>query len=106
MSGRLKQRLALACAIAHDPSVLFLDEPTAGVDPASRREFWKRIHDLAAGGKTILVTTHYMDEAAQCGRLAFLSAGKLIAVGSPPDRPKQFGQAAVGAVCVAWRMRR
>src|SRR5216110_3508324 len=92
LSGGWKQRLALACATAHRPPVLFLDEPTAGVDPASRRRFWERIHELAHGGTTILVTTHYMDEAAQCTRLAFLSRGHLIAVGTPAEIPSMFKQ--------------
>jgi ABC-2 type transport system ATP-binding protein len=105
LSGGWKQRLALACATAHDPPVLFLDEPTAGVDPASRREFWTRIHALAASGTTILVTTHYMDEAAQCKRLAFLSRGHLIAVGTPEDVVKQFGQPTIEDVFVELQRR-
>ena len=80
--------------------MLFLDEPTAGVDPAARREFWQRIHALAGEGTTILVTTHYMDEAAQCDRLAFLSRGHLIAVGTPAEVLEQFGQPTIEDVFV------
>ena len=83
LPGGLRQRLALACAIIHDPPVLFLDEPTAGVDPISRREFWGLIRTMAAAGTAILVTTHYMDEAEHCGALAFIHEGRLIAKGSP-----------------------
>ena len=91
LSGGLKQRVALACAIAHRPPLLFLDEPTAGVDPAARRSFWKIIDDLAAKGTTVVVTTHYMDEASKLKRLAFLSRGHLIAVGTPEMVTAQFG---------------
>jgi ABC-2 type transport system ATP-binding protein len=105
LSGGWKQRLALACATAHRPPVLFLDEPTAGVDPASRREFWARIHALAAAGTTILVTTHYMDEAVQCGRLAFLSRGRLIALGTPAEIERQFGQPTIEDVFVELQRR-
>jgi ABC-2 type transport system ATP-binding protein len=105
LSGGWKQRLALACATAHEPPVLFLDEPTAGVDPASRREFWARIHALATRGTTILVTTHYMDEAAQCGRLAFLSRGHLIAVGTPEEVEKQFNQPSIEDVFIELQAR-
>jgi ABC-2 type transport system ATP-binding protein len=101
LSGGWKQRLALACATAHEPPVLFLDEPTAGVDPASRRRFWVRIHELANAGTTILVTTHYMDEASQCTRLAFLSRGHLIAVGTPSEIPAMFGQTTIEDVFVS-----
>ncbi len=91
LSGGWKQRVALACAIAHRPTVLFLDEPTAGVDPAARKTFWETIYGLARGGTTILVTTHYMDEAERCGRVAFLSRGHLIALGTTEEVTRQFG---------------
>ncbi len=100
LSGGWKQRLALACATAHEPPVLFLDEPTAGVDPASRRRFWQIIHTMASRGTTILVTTHYMDEAARCDRLAFMSGGNLIALGTPDEVTKQFGEATVEDVFI------
>jgi ABC-2 type transport system ATP-binding protein len=76
LSGGWKQRLALAAASLHDPPLLLLDEPTAGVDPQARREFWERIHRLADGGVTVLVSTHYMDEAVQCDRIAFIAYGR------------------------------
>ena len=91
MSGGWKQRLALACALIHEPALLFLDEPTAGVDPAARRRFWRTIHALAQAGTTVLVTTHYMEEAEQCGRLAMMSRGHLIALGSPAEVAAQVG---------------
>ena len=105
LSGGWKQRLALACAIAHRPAMLFLDEPTAGVDPASRRLFWQKIHGLASQGTTILVTTHYMDEAEQCHRLAFMSRGHLIAVGTVPEILAQFGQPTVEDVFIELQRR-
>jgi ABC-2 type transport system ATP-binding protein len=88
LAGGWQQRLALAAAILHQPELLFLDEPTAGVDPVSRRTFWRLLYELAAQKTTIFVTTHYMDEAEQCHRLAFIHRGKLIAMG-PPSTIKQ-----------------
>lgn len=82
LSGGWKQRLALAACMIHDPKLLLLDEPTAGVDPKARREFWEQIHELAAQGLTFLITTHYMDEAERCHRLAYITAGKLLTHGT------------------------
>ncbi|MFH1464397.1 MAG: ABC transporter ATP-binding protein [Pseudomonadota bacterium] len=79
----IKQRLALGCAVLHEPRVLFLDEPTAGVDPLSRRAFWRLIHTMRQQGVTVFVTTHYMDEAENCGTVAFIRAGRLVGLGSP-----------------------
>jgi ABC-2 type transport system ATP-binding protein len=83
LSGGWKQRVALASSTIHEPPLLFLDEPTAGVDPVSRREFWEQIHRLASEGTTVLLTTHYMDEAERCHRLAFIFRGQLLDVGTP-----------------------
>ena len=85
LSGGWRQRLALSAAILHRPELLFLDEPTAGVDPVSRRAFWNLLYKLTAEKITVFVTTHYMDEAEHCHRLAFIQRGKLIAYGSPED---------------------
>jgi ABC-2 type transport system ATP-binding protein len=105
LSGGWKQRLALACATAHRPMVLFLDEPTAGVDPASRRLFWEWIYRLGKEGTTIVVTTHYMDEAAKCQRLGFMSKGRLIANGTQDEILRQFGQPTVEDVFVELQRR-
>ncbi len=85
LAGGFKQRLALAAAIMHQPQLLFLDEPTAGVDPVNRRDFWHLLYRLAEAGTTIFVTTHYMDEAEQCHRLAFIHDGHIVASGSPSE---------------------
>jgi len=82
LAGGWRQRLALGCAILHEPAILFLDEPTGGVDPLSRRQFWRLIDSLARGGTTVLVTTHYLDEAEHCARIAVISAGRLAALGT------------------------
>jgi ABC-2 type transport system ATP-binding protein len=82
LSGGWKQRLALAACLIHEPRLLLLDEPTAGVDPKARRDFWEQIHNLAAEGLTFLITTHYMDEAERCHRLAYISYGKLLTHGA------------------------
>jgi len=105
LSGGWKQRLALACATAHRPDLVFLDEPTAGVDPAARRTFWETIYQLAREGTTILVTTHYMDEAERCQRLAFLSRGHLLGLGTPAEIVKQFNAEKVEDVFVMLQQR-
>src|SRR6185503_10587387 len=89
-----KQRLALGCAILHQPPILFLDEPTSGVDPIARRAFWDLIYELSAAGHTIFVTTHYMDEAEYCHRLALMYRGRVIALG-PPDELKDSLRSAI-----------
>ena len=95
LAGGWKQRLALGCAILHEPSILFLDEPTSGVDPLSRRRFWSLIYDMAGRGITIFVTTHYMDEAEYCDRLALIYRGKIIALGTPAELKKEYMPEAV-----------
>jgi ABC-2 type transport system ATP-binding protein len=92
LSGGWKQRLALGCAILHEPPIIFLDEPTSGVDPNSRRQFWDLIYDLSGRGVTVFVTTHYMDEAEYCDRIALIYHGELIAEGTPETLKTQFMQ--------------
>jgi len=90
LAGGFKQRLALGCAILHEPPILFLDEPTSGVDPVSRRNFWNMIHDLSRSGTTVFVTTHYMDEAEYCDRLALIYRGRIIASGTPNELKRNY----------------
>jgi ABC-2 type transport system ATP-binding protein len=90
LSGGWKQRLALGCAILHEPPILFLDEPTSGVDPLARRSFWSLIYDLSDAGHTIFVSTHYMDEAEYCHRLALMYRGKIVAMGEPAVLKKKL----------------
>jgi ABC-2 type transport system ATP-binding protein len=85
LSGGFKQRLALGCAVSHEPEIVFLDEPTGGVDPISRRNFWDLINELSQKGTTVFVTTHYLDEAEYCNRIMMIDAGKIIAGGSPKE---------------------
>jgi ABC-2 type transport system ATP-binding protein len=92
ISGGQKKRLALACAMMHRPRVVFLDEPTAGVDPAARRLFWTIIGEQAEAGVTMIVTTHYMEEAEHFDRLVFLSRGRVMALGTPSEVKRQFGE--------------
>lgn len=104
LAGGMKQRLALGCAVLHEPPVLFLDEPTSGVDPMARRRFWDLIYEMAEGGATVLVSTHYMDEAEYCGRLALMHRGRVVALGSPEELRRQCPGAAsmedVFAACI------
>lgn len=86
-----KQRLALSTALLHDPSIIFLDEPTGGVDPISRRNFWRIIYEIAQKGKTVFVTTHYMDEAEYCNRLSIMHSGKIIEIGNPTLLKQKYG---------------
>jgi ABC-2 type transport system ATP-binding protein len=91
LSGGWKQRLALGCAILHEPPILFLDEPTSGVDPIARRSFWQLIYELSEAGHTVFVTTHYMDEAEYCHRVALMYGGRVIALGSPAELKQSLG---------------
>lgn len=90
LSGGWKQRLSLGCAVLHEPPILFLDEPTSGVDPIARRAFWDLIYELAEEGVTIFVTTHYMDEAEYCDRISLMEAGKIIALGTPMELKTEY----------------
>jgi ABC-2 type transport system ATP-binding protein len=90
LAGGWRQRLALGCAILHEPPIVFLDEPTGGVDPVSRRQFWRLIDQLSQGGTTVLVTTHYLDEAEHCHRIAVMNAGKLAALGTTAELKAVF----------------
>jgi ABC-2 type transport system ATP-binding protein len=90
LAGGWKQRLALGCAILHEPPVLFLDEPTSGVDPLARRAFWDLIYELSAAGRTVFVSTHYMDEAEYCHRLALMHRGRVVALGTPQELKRQL----------------
>lgn len=92
LAGGWRQRLALGCAILHEPRIVFLDEPTGGVDPVSRRQFWRLIEEMSRGGVTILVTTHYLDEAEHCHRIAIMNAGKLAAMGTSRQLKEIFAQ--------------
>lgn len=89
LPGGIRQRLALACAVLHQPEVLFLDEPTAGVDPVARRAFWRLIRQLASSGTTVFVTTHYLDEAEYCGRVGLMVDGRLVALDTPAELKRQ-----------------
>ena len=100
LPGGWKQRLALACAVLHRPKMVFLDEPTGGVDPISRRNFWDRIDAMAGEGVTVLVTTHYLDEAEHCNRIGLMHDGRLVALGSVSDLKKVFaGRAILEVAC-------
>jgi ABC-type multidrug transport system ATPase subunit len=101
LSGGYKRRLSIICALVHDPRLIFLDEPTAGIDPVTRKELWDIFYDLAASGKTLFVTTHYMEEAERCNRLAFIHQGQLVATGTPTA----IKESLAGCVVYACRMR-
>jgi ABC-2 type transport system ATP-binding protein len=98
LSGGWRQRLALGCAILHEPPILFLDEPTGGVDPLARRQFWRLIDDLSQAGVTVLVTTHYLDEAERCHRVALIHAGRLAAIGTPREVKAIFSGRSIAEV--------
>jgi drug efflux transport system ATP-binding protein len=95
-----RQKLAFSVALLHEPRIVFLDEPTSGVDPITRRQFWEMIYDAASSGTTVFVTTHYMDEAEYCDRISIMVAGKIGAIGTPSELKKQYGAASVDDVFV------
>jgi ABC-2 type transport system ATP-binding protein len=95
LSGGLKQRLALACALVHSPTILFLDEPTAGADPSTRQQMWDLLYQAAGEGRTILVTTHYVEEAERCQTIAFMHGGRLIGIGSPEQCRAELGEGVI-----------
>ncbi len=101
LAGGWKQRLALGCAVIHYPKILFLDEPTSGVDPVSRRNFWKLIYRLSEEGTTILVTTHYMDEAEHCNNIALISDGEIVASGSPTQLKQEYKKTSLDDVFIS-----
>jgi ABC-2 type transport system ATP-binding protein len=101
LSAGFKQRLALGCAILHEPPILFLDEPTSGVDPVARRSFWDLIHQFSREGRTVFVTTHYMEEAEYCHRLALMHRGRIVALGSPRALKEEYGKRSMEDVFLA-----
>ena len=96
----LKQKLSFSVAVLHEPRIVFLDEPTGGVDPVTRRQFWEMIYETAARGITVFVTTHYMDEAEYCDRISIMSEGKIVALNTPAELKKQYGANSVEEVFV------
>jgi len=96
----LKQKLAFSVAVLHEPKIVFLDEPTGGVDPITRRQFWEMIYEAAGRGITVFVTTHYMDEAEYCDRISIMSEGKIVALDTPADLKRQYNAASVEEVFV------
>ena len=96
----LRQKLAFSVAVLHKPKIVFLDEPTGGVDPITRRQFWEMIYETAAGGITVFVTTHYMDEAEYCDRISIMSEGKIVALDTPGNLKKKFNAASVEEVFI------
>ncbi len=101
LAGGWKQRLALGCAILHQPPIVFLDEPTSGVDPVARRRFWDLIYEMAAAGTTVFVSTHYMDEAEYCHRVALMNRGRVIALGTPAELRQTHAGATMDQVFIA-----
>jgi ABC-2 type transport system ATP-binding protein len=96
----LRQKLAFSVAVLHEPKIVFLDEPTGGVDPITRRQFWEMIYETAARGITVFVTTHYMDEAEYCDRISIMSEGKIVALDTPENLKKQYNAAAIEEVFI------